>query len=164
MIQYLISVAKECFNIGNFNSLMAILCAYTFSCSYSIPFRERRFIDLSSSAMSQFALWSSVSFPSVHCILFAYTCSRPESRRRATTPAHVAWVLERRRRNYREDACARTTSRSCQQLPIISACFAAGFVFISYIYLRVFNNSSTNHLRVNAAGEIELATISIFNQ
>jgi hypothetical protein len=28
MIEYFIDVARECFNIGNFNSLMAIICEY----------------------------------------------------------------------------------------------------------------------------------------
>lgn len=28
VIEYFIDVARECFNIGNFNSLMAIICKY----------------------------------------------------------------------------------------------------------------------------------------
>ena len=28
VIEYFIDVAQECFNIGNFNSLMAIICQY----------------------------------------------------------------------------------------------------------------------------------------
>lgn len=30
MIEYFIDVARECFNIGNFNSLMAIICKYVY--------------------------------------------------------------------------------------------------------------------------------------
>lgn len=31
VIEYFIDVARECFNIGNFNSLMAIICKYASS-------------------------------------------------------------------------------------------------------------------------------------
>jgi len=30
VIEFFIDVARECFNIGNFNSLMAIICKYSF--------------------------------------------------------------------------------------------------------------------------------------
>jgi len=28
MVEFFIDVARECFNIGNFNSMMAIICEY----------------------------------------------------------------------------------------------------------------------------------------
>lgn len=28
MVEFFIDVARECFNIGNFNSMMAIICKY----------------------------------------------------------------------------------------------------------------------------------------
>ena len=31
VIEFFIDVARECFNIGNFNSLMAIICESTFA-------------------------------------------------------------------------------------------------------------------------------------
>lgn len=37
VIEFFIDVARECFNIGNFNSLMAIICESTFCDVWDLP-------------------------------------------------------------------------------------------------------------------------------